>query len=120
MKRLFGVRGSSGVRDDRHLVQNLLRDGEAFDSERFEVNLSVYNALAQCIATSTLDDVHAHGSTTNSSKEDSKDDDQEHPQAWERSTGSCADCSPQSDVRGAVEYPAEVLAVGHRREVARV
>jgi hypothetical protein len=120
MERLFGVRGSRGIRDDRHLVQNLLRDGEAFDSERFEVNFSVLYALAQCIATSTLDDVHAHGSTTNSNKENSKDDDQEHPQAWERSTGSCADSSPQSHVRSAVEYPAEILAVGHRRKVARV
>jgi len=59
LRWLFAVRRTTCVGHDRHLIEYRLRDGKSFDTKRFEVDLSVQHTLAQCVAPSALDDVHA-------------------------------------------------------------
>lgn len=59
LRWLFAFRRTTRVGHDRHLVEYRLGDGESFDAERFEIDLSVQHTLTQCIASSSLDDVHA-------------------------------------------------------------
>lgn len=61
------------------LVKDLLRDCQALDAQRFEVNLAVENALAEIVAPSPLDNVHDEGGDADSDEEDCEYDDEENP-----------------------------------------
>jgi hypothetical protein len=49
-------------------VKDLLRDSQALDTQRFEVDLAVENALAEVVAPSSLDNVHDEGSDADCDK----------------------------------------------------
>jgi hypothetical protein len=51
-------------------VKDLLRDCQALDAQCFEIDLTVKYALAQVVASPSLDDVHDEGSNANGDEED--------------------------------------------------
>jgi hypothetical protein len=51
-------------------VKDLLRDCQALDAQCFEIDLTVKYALAQVVASPSLDDVHDQGSNANGDEED--------------------------------------------------
>lgn len=71
--------GRSSVGVYGKFVKDLLRDCQALDAQRFEVNLAVENALAEIVAPSPLDNVHDEGGDADSDEEDCEYDDEENP-----------------------------------------
>lgn len=120
---------------NRKLHQIILGYSKSLDANGFQVNVAVYYALAQVVASSSLHHMHAARSPPNDKDEKTQNDDEKDPQArkgitniWlcqrslsgNRRKPTNTDLRAESYIIGFVELLLERITIGNRRYVARV